>query len=71
MYKISYAINQCLKVFFLLFSVAFYDKIITASIIDGFNILLEYTKRFRPFHLVFFRVKSVKKNYILTLQRHF
>ena len=34
---------------------------ITASIIDGFNILLEYTKRLRPFHLVLFRVKSEKK----------
>ena len=36
-------------------------KTITASIIDGFNILLEYTKRFRPFHLVLFRVNSEKK----------
>ena len=44
---------------------------ITASIIDESNILLEYTKRFRPFHLVLIRVKSEKKNYILTLQRHF
>ena len=49
----------------------FIHKTITASIIDGFSILLEYTKRFRPFHLVLFRVKSEKKNYILTLQRHF
>ena len=36
-------------------------KTFTASIIDGFNILLEYIKRFRPFHLVLFRVKSEKK----------
>ena len=41
-------------------------KTITACIIVGFNILLEYIKRLRPFHLVLIRVKSEQKNYILT-----
>ena len=33
-------------------------EIITASSTVGLNILLKYTERFRPFHLVLIRVKS-------------